>query len=78
MTADLHSVAAEALEAVAAAQDLTALDAVRVRYLGRGDGELTAFRRGLGKIADADGRLLEEAASGAIGPAMALIEAMEA
>jgi ethanolamine ammonia-lyase large subunit len=29
-------------------------------------------------LADADGRLLEEAASGAIGPAMALIEAMEA
>jgi phenylalanyl-tRNA synthetase alpha chain len=56
VTADLHSVAAEALEAVAAAQDLSALDAVRVRYLGRGDGELTAFRRGLGKIADPDGR----------------------
>ena len=56
MTADLHSVAAEALEAVAAAGDLGALDAVRARYLGRGDGELTAFRRGLGTIADPDGR----------------------
>jgi phenylalanyl-tRNA synthetase alpha chain len=56
VTADLHSVAAEALEAVAAAEDLGALDAVRARYLGRGDGELTAFRRGLGKVADADGR----------------------
>lgn len=56
MTADLHSVAAEALEAVAAAPDLAALDAVRTRYLGRGDGELTSFRRGLGKIPDPDGR----------------------
>ena len=56
MTADLHSVAAEALEAVAAAPDRTALDAVRTRYLGRGDGVLTSFRRGLGKIPDADGR----------------------
>jgi phenylalanyl-tRNA synthetase alpha chain len=56
VTADLHSVAAEALEAVAAAQDVAALDAMRTRYLGRGDGELTAFRRGLGKIADPDAR----------------------
>ena len=56
MTADLHSVAAEALEAVAAAPDLAALDAVRTRYLGRGDGVLTSFRRGLGKIPDAEGR----------------------
>ncbi|MFZ3281074.1 MAG: hypothetical protein WA225_07740, partial [Pseudomonas sp.] len=56
MTADLHSVAAEALEAVAAAPDLAALDVVRTRYLGRGDGELTSFRRGLGKIPDPDGR----------------------
>ncbi len=56
MTADVHRVAAEALEAIAAAQDLVALDSVRARYLGRGDGELTAFRRGLGTIADADGR----------------------
>jgi phenylalanyl-tRNA synthetase alpha chain len=56
VTADVHSVAAEALEAIAAAQDLTALDAARARYLGRGDGELTGYRRGLGKIADPDGR----------------------
>ena len=42
MTADLHSVAAEALEAVAAAPDLSALDAVRTMYLG--------------KIPDPDGR----------------------
>ena len=56
MTADVHSVAAEALEAIAAAQDLAALDAVRTRYLGRGDGELTGYRRGLGKIADPDAR----------------------
>jgi phenylalanyl-tRNA synthetase alpha chain len=56
VTADLHSVAAEALEAIAAAPDLATLDAVRAKYLGRGDGLLTAFRRGLGKIPDADGR----------------------
>ena len=49
VTTDVHSVAAAALEAIAAAQDLAELDAVRARYLGRGDGELTAFRRGLGQ-----------------------------
>jgi phenylalanyl-tRNA synthetase alpha chain len=56
VTGDVHSVAAEALEAITAAQDLAALDAVRTRYLGRGDGELTGYRRGLGKIQDPDGR----------------------
>lgn len=56
MTTDLHRVAADALEAVAAAPDLAALDAVRTRYLGRGDGELIGYRRGLGKIADPDAR----------------------
>ena len=29
---------------------------MRTRYLGRGDGELTGYRRGLGKIADPDAR----------------------
>ena len=56
MTPDVHRVAAEALEAITAAQDLAALDTVRTRYLGRGDGELTGYRRGLGKIADPDAR----------------------
>jgi phenylalanyl-tRNA synthetase alpha chain len=56
VTPDVHRVAAEALEAITAAQDLAALDTVRTRYLGRGDGELTGYRRGLGKIADPDAR----------------------
>jgi phenylalanyl-tRNA synthetase alpha chain len=56
VTPDVHRVAAEALEAITAAQDLAALDAVRTRYLGRGDGELTGYRRGLGKITDPDAR----------------------
>jgi len=59
VTADVHSVAAEALEAISVAQDLAALDAVRTRYLGRGDGELTAYRRGLGKIADEPGKTFD-------------------
>ncbi|MBV9099733.1 MAG: phenylalanine--tRNA ligase subunit alpha [Candidatus Dormibacteraeota bacterium] len=53
---DAHRVAAEALDAVRAAADAAQLEAVRALYLGRGDGRLTVFRRGLGKLADADAR----------------------
>ncbi len=52
----MHSVAAVALEEVAAATDAAALDAVRARYLGRGDGLLTVFRKRIGLTPDADAR----------------------
>ena len=56
MSDDLHTVAGAALDEVAAAGDARALDAVRSRYLGRGDGLLTSFRRQIGAIADADAK----------------------
>jgi phenylalanyl-tRNA synthetase alpha chain len=56
VTQDVHGVAAAALEAIAAAQDLGALDAARARYLGRGDGELTVHLKKLGSIEDKDAR----------------------
>ena len=49
---DVHAVASAALDDIAAAADVAALDAVRARYLGRTDGLLTVFRRGIGAIAD--------------------------
>jgi phenylalanyl-tRNA synthetase alpha chain len=53
---DVHTVAAAALEEVAAATDAATLDAVRSRYLGRGDGLLTVFRKRIGSTQDADAR----------------------
>ena len=53
---DVHTVAAAALEEVLAATDAAALDAVRSRYLGRGDGLLTVFRKRIGVTQDADAR----------------------
>jgi phenylalanyl-tRNA synthetase alpha chain len=53
---DVHAVSAAALDEIAAATDPAALDAVRARYLGRGDGLLTVFRKQIGAIADAEGR----------------------
>jgi phenylalanyl-tRNA synthetase alpha chain len=53
---DVHAVAAIALDEVSAARDATELDAVRARYLGRGDGLLTVFRKRIGTIADTDAR----------------------
>ena len=55
-TEGAHDVAARALEEISAAADLTALDAIRARYLGRKDGLLTVHRRSLGKIADAEAK----------------------
>ena len=49
---DVHSAGAAALDAVRAATDQTSLEQVRADYLGRGDGRLAVFRRGLGTIAD--------------------------
>ncbi|MBJ7610194.1 MAG: phenylalanine--tRNA ligase subunit alpha [Candidatus Dormibacteraeota bacterium] len=48
--------AAAAFEEVASAADLRVLDAVRARYLGRGDGLLTVFRKRIGSIPDAEAR----------------------
>jgi phenylalanyl-tRNA synthetase alpha chain len=54
--ADVHAVSTAALDEVTAATDWAALDAIRARYLGRGDGLLTVFRKRIGAIADADAR----------------------
>jgi phenylalanyl-tRNA synthetase alpha chain len=54
--ADVHAVAARALDEVRSARDATALDTVRARYLGRGDGLLAVFRKRIGTIADAEAR----------------------
>jgi len=53
---DAHAVAARALEDIAAAADLAALDDIRARYLGRKDGLLTVHRRSLGQIKDAEAK----------------------
>ncbi|GAC1337544.1 MAG: phenylalanine--tRNA ligase subunit alpha [Candidatus Dormibacteria bacterium] len=53
---DPHAVAGRALTEVAAAADLVSLEAARSRYLGRSDGLLSARRKGLGAVADAEVR----------------------
>ena len=53
---NIHRVAADALDAVRNAADLSGLDAVRAEYLGRGDGRLSVFRKGLGKLPDPEAR----------------------
>ncbi|MFN2569966.1 MAG: phenylalanine--tRNA ligase subunit alpha [Candidatus Dormibacteria bacterium] len=53
---DVHLIAAAALDEAAAARSLAGLEAVRTRYLGRGDGLLTVQRRLLGSIGDPEGR----------------------
>jgi phenylalanyl-tRNA synthetase alpha chain len=53
--ADIHSVAAEALDAVRLSDDLDRLEDVRVRYLGR-SGQLNAFMRSIGRLNDAEAR----------------------
>ena len=49
---DLHTLGSHALDEVAAAADLAALEEVRNRYLGRGDGLISARLRGIGQIPD--------------------------
>jgi phenylalanyl-tRNA synthetase alpha chain len=51
-----HLVSARALEEIATAPDLRALDDIRARYLGRKDGLLTVHRRNLGTITDPDAK----------------------
>ena len=46
----LAALEAEALQAIATAGDDTALEAVRVDFLGRSDGRISAILRGLGKL----------------------------
>ena len=55
-SSDVHTVAAAGFEAVAAATGPAEVDAVRARYLGRGDGLLTVFRKRIGAVADAEAR----------------------
>jgi phenylalanyl-tRNA synthetase alpha chain len=49
---DVHTLGARALDEAAAAADLAALEDVHNRYLGRGDGLISARLRGLGQIPD--------------------------
>jgi phenylalanyl-tRNA synthetase alpha chain len=53
---DVHALGARAHDEIAAATDAVALDAVRARYLGRGDGLLSTVRKGIGAIADLEAR----------------------
>ncbi len=55
-TQDVHRIAASAIDDASAAPDLGALEAVRSRYLGRGDGKLSSFSRGIGKISDPEAK----------------------
>ncbi len=54
--ADVHALGASAHDEIAAAPDTRTLDAIRARYLGRGDGLLTIFRKRIGAIADVEAR----------------------
>jgi phenylalanyl-tRNA synthetase alpha chain len=51
-----HDAAARALEEIAAAGDLHALEDIRNRYLGRKDGLLSVHRRNLGKLTDPEAK----------------------
>ncbi len=53
---DPHAIAGQALAELAGTSDSAGLDAVRSRYLGRSDGLLSARRKGLGSIPDAEVR----------------------
>ena len=53
--ADVHAVAASALDAVRLSDGLDRLEEVRVRYLGR-NGELNAFMRSIGRLGDPEAR----------------------
>ncbi|HXZ98999.1 MAG TPA: phenylalanine--tRNA ligase subunit alpha [Candidatus Binatia bacterium] len=53
---DLHDILSRALAAVESAADVAALDAVRARYLGRGDGELTLLLKAVGGLASPEAR----------------------
>jgi phenylalanyl-tRNA synthetase alpha chain len=50
----LKRLEAEALEAVAGAQDGPSLEALRVRYLGRKEGQISLVLRGLGRLSPQD------------------------
>ena len=62
MKEKLDAIRAEALEAVAAADSLHALEALRVKYLGR-KGALTDVLRGLGQVSEAERPALGQAAN---------------
>jgi phenylalanyl-tRNA synthetase alpha chain len=53
---DVHAIGSAALDEIGAATDSGVLDAIRARYLGRGDGLLTAVRKGIGAVADPQAR----------------------
>lgn len=49
-TAALKALEVEALDAIASAEDTDALEEVRVEYLGRSEGRISAILRGLGQL----------------------------
>ena len=71
MTDELAALQGRALTEIAAAADAAALEAVRVRYLGRKDGELTARVRTVSRLPDAE----RPAVGAALNAAKAAIEA---
>lgn len=54
----LKALEAEALQGVSAASDADSLEALRIRYLGRKDGQISAILRGLGSLAPEERPLL--------------------
>jgi len=52
----VHALGVRAHDEIAAASDAGTLDAVRARYLGRGDGLLTVVRKQIGAVADPEAR----------------------
>ncbi|MBJ7594477.1 MAG: phenylalanine--tRNA ligase subunit alpha [Candidatus Dormibacteraeota bacterium] len=52
----MHALGVRAHDEIAAASDAGTLDAVRARYLGRGDGLLTVVRKQIGAVADPEAR----------------------
>lgn len=62
MKEQLEKLARESLEAVAAAGDMAALDALRVRYLGK-KGELTAILKQMGKLSAEERPLIGQLAN---------------
>jgi phenylalanyl-tRNA synthetase alpha chain len=59
----LESLQAEAIREVEAADDLKALEAIRVTYLGRKDGRVSGILRGLGKLSAEERPLVGQTAN---------------
>ena len=76
-TRALEALEAEALEAIARADDEDALEAVRVRFLGRSEGKISAILRGLGDLAPEDRPVVGQEANRVKGVVAQALEARE-